>query len=145
MLKEFEIKLNEQINNLTEFYSVLDKITQFTNNYFDVPCNFKHAIAYVSWAWKNYDIWITNNLTKDENSLLQSGCILSIYVFDNNNKNGEVYGSIDILKYAKYYDVTGYIESDTETTDKDAYDTLIKYFTDLREIILHMTNERRCN
>lgn len=145
MLKEFETKLTEQINNLTEFYSVLDKVTQFTNNYFEVPCNFKHAIAHVSWAWKNYDIWITNNLTKDENNLLHNECILSIYVFDNNNKNGEVYGSIDILKYDKNYDVTGYIESDTETTDKDAYDTLIKYFTDLREMILHMTNERNCD
>lgn len=141
MLKEFETKLNTLINNLTDFYLVLDKVTQFTNNYFNVLCNFKHAIAYATWKWKNYDIWITSNLTKDENSLLQNECILSIYVFDNNNKNGEVYGSIDILKYDENYDVTGYIESETETTDKDAYDTLIKYFTDLREMILHMDNE----
>lgn len=115
MLKELQDVLDNTIRNLTFLYSVESEIITFTSEYFDKPYTLKHPVASVAWNWNNYDIWLMQDFVRDDTETL-----FSIVVFDNNDKQDNIYAGLEILNKAPL--------STTVTVKPTENEKFIKYF-----------------
>ena len=124
MLKELKESMNNQINAIQNYYNVLDGIVTTTDSYFKKKHSFQHPLAAVAWVWDNFDIWITESVIAED-----VDCIFTIVIFDNNDPDGKVHSSLDIMDIGK-----GKFKARKVNIEEDN-ETLINYFTEIEKYV----------